>query len=205
MALAITHWAIPVIRARPSTPSSSFRRPPAVKCMSVGSHGLQADLTTSFGPDDQPYFGGQRVVNSFDSQPGGNFLPAWPGCIWKNDPNNGSLADAFNNLASNGCGTAQPNFGFTSALITQPNALIRHGQYMYTGPVGGTVAQLKVTVDPFSGLSNYKLRTYVTGLSIVTGLGVAEDLSSLMIYTDPSALGLAGDEVVVKLPLCEDM
>jgi hypothetical protein len=184
-----------------------FFVPPAstIKCMSVGSHGLQTDLTTSFGPDNQPYFGGQRVVNSFDSVPGGTSKGAWPNCIWKNDPFNTSLANAFVNQSANGCGTAQSNFGFTSALITQPQALIRHGQYMYTGPIGGTVAQFKVTIDPFSHLSKYQFRTYVTGLSIVTGLGVAEDLQSLMIYSDPSAIGLAGQEVVTKLPLCEDM
>jgi hypothetical protein len=45
----------------------------------------------------------------------------------------------------------------------------------------------------------------VTGLSITTGVGIAEDLQSLMVYTDPSAIGLAGQEVVTKLPLCEDM
>jgi hypothetical protein len=174
-----------------------FFVPPAstIKCMSVGSHGLAADLTSSFGPDDQPYFGGQRVVTSFDATPGGKFKSAWPGCIWKNDPLNTSLADAFTNLASNGCGTAQANGGFTSALITQPNALIRHGDYMYTGPVGGTV----------SGLSQYQFRTFLSGLSIVTGLGVAEDLKSLMVYSDPTALGLAAREEVTKLPLCEDM
>jgi hypothetical protein len=176
-----------------------------ISCMSVGSHGLATDLTTSFGPDDQPYFGGQRVVTSFDPDPGGSSKSAWPKCIWKNDSLNTSLADAFTNQSSNGCGTAQANSGFTSDLITQPQALIRHGQYMYTGPVGGTVVQVKVTVDPSSGLSTYAFRPFLAGLSIVTGLGVAEDLHSLMVYSDPSALGLSGQEVVTKLPLCEDM
>ena len=50
----------------------------SVKCMVVGSNNLAADLTTTFGPDNQPYFGGQRIVNSFDSQPGGPFKSAWP-------------------------------------------------------------------------------------------------------------------------------
>jgi hypothetical protein len=76
---------------------------------------------------------------------------------------------------------------------------------MYVGPVGGNVVQFAVTVDPFDGTSKYQFRTYVTGLSILTGLGIAGDLQSLMIYTDPTTLGLASQEVVTKLPLCEDM
>ena len=66
--------------------------------------------------------------------------------------------------------------------------------------------QFKLTIDPFSGLTTYKFRTYRRPDSrSSTGLGVAEDLQSLMIYTDPSAVGLAGQEVVTKLALCEDM
>ncbi len=76
---------------------------------------------------------------------------------------------------------------------------------MYTGPLGGTVDQFKMTVDPFSGLTNYQFRTYLTGISLTTGLGVADDLQSLMVFTDPSTVGLAGQGVVTKLPLCEDM
>jgi hypothetical protein len=175
----------------------------AVSCMQVGFNGLQADLTTAFGPDNQPYFGGQRVVNSFNSVPGGNFSTAWPNCLWQT-VGAASVADAFSNGLVDGCGDAQPNFGFISALITQPPAIISHGNYMYVGPLGGNVIQFAVTQDQ-NGQSNYQFRTYVTGLSILTGLGVAEDLKSLMIYTDPTTLGLASQEVVTRLPLCEDM
>jgi hypothetical protein len=183
-----------------------FFSPPAstVFCMTVGSNNLAATLTNAFGPDNQPYFGGRRVVNSFDSVPGGNFTTSWPNCIWQT-VGALSLADAFANNLSNGCGDAQPNFGFTSALIVEPPAMISHGQYLYIGPIGGTVVQFAVTTDPFSGFSHYDFRTYLTGLSILTGLGVAEDLRSLMIYTDPTAVGLAGQEIVTKVPLCEDM
>ena len=41
--------------------------------------------------------------------------------------------------------------------------------YMYTGPLGGTVDQFKLTIDPFSSLTTYKFRTFVTGLSLTTG------------------------------------
>ena len=187
-----------------------FFVPPAnmVSCMQVGSNNMPANLTTTFGPDNQPYFGGRRVVMSFNSQPGGPFRTAWPNCTFQNSGIAGATANqAFANpLAfANGCGLAQPNSAYSSALITQPSAMISHGLYMYSGPVGGTIIQFKVTEDPVSHLSQYKFRTFVTGLSIVTGLGVADDQKSLMIYADPTAIGLAAQEVVTKVPLCEDM
>jgi hypothetical protein len=102
--------------------------------------------------------------------------------------------------------------------VTQPQAIIGHtnargDRYIYTGPLGGTIVQFKVTVDPFSGISQYSFRTVLTGVSLNTGLGLADDLiysggngdGSLMIFTDPSAVGLSGQEVVTRLPLCEDM
>jgi hypothetical protein len=196
----------------PSLPiNPNFFVPPSstVRCMQVGSNALAVDLTTEFGPDGQPYFGGQRVISSFNAQPGGTSRTSWPNCIWQNNGST-SVQNAFDFNRSNGCGNAQSNFGFSSALVTQPNALIRHVAkngdiYMYTGPLGGTVVQFKLTIDPISNLTQYKFRTFVTGLSLSTGLGIAEDLQSLMIYTDPSAIGLAGQEVVTKLALCEDM
>jgi hypothetical protein len=191
----------------PSQPiDPNFFVPPgsSVKCMVVGSNALQVDLTNAFGPDDQPYFGGQRVVNAFGGVPGGPSTAAWPDCIWKNNGAT-SLDDAFARNLASGCGMAQPNFTFTSANIIQPGALFTHGDYMYATPVGGTLVQFKVTKDPISGLSQYKFRTYVTGLSIVTGLGYADDLQSLIVYTDPSVIGAAAQEVVTKLPVCEDM
>jgi hypothetical protein len=193
----------------PSTPiNPNFFVPPGeiVKCMQVGQNNMPANLTTAFGPDYQPYFGGRRVVMNFDSEPGGPFTSAWPNCIWEGSGAS-SLADAFSEplFFSNGCANAEPNFGFTSALITQPNAMISHGQYMYTAPIGGTIVQFYVTQDPISHISQYQFRTLVTGLSIVTGLGIAEDQKSLMIYADPTAIGLSGQEVVTKMPLCEDM
>jgi hypothetical protein len=192
-----------------------------VKCMGVGQNNLAVDLTTVFGPDNQPYFGGQRIVNSFNGQPGGTTPSAWPQCTFlgvgglAGDTMN-KLKTVFGQHSANHCGNAQPNFGFSSALVTQPNALIPHiaangDMYMYTGPLGGTIMQFKLTIG-FNGSTNYKFRTYLTGVSLTTGLGVADDLTyaggnagSLMIFTDPSAVGLAGQEVVTKLPLCEDM
>ena len=196
-----------------------------VKCMQVGTNNLQTDLTTAFGPDLQPYFGGQRVVNSFNSQPGGTNPAAWPQCVFNGVGGlTGTLMQkmqtVFNNHNANHCGNAQANFGFTSALITQPSALIWHtalngDKYMYTGPVGGTVVQFKLTTNPVSGMTSYKFRTLLTGVSLTTGLGVANDLTypnakggkggSLIVMTDPSSVGLAAQGVMTRLPLCEDM
>jgi hypothetical protein len=209
----------------PGDPSKAinpfFFVPPAanVKCMVVGSNNLVTDAATAFGPDNQPYFGGQRIVNSFNSQPGSSVnnpvASAWPQCAFNNVGGlTGTLMQKlttiFNNHSANHCGPAQSNFGFSSALVTQPSALISHvapdgTKYMYTGPLGGTVDQFKLTIDPISGLTGYAFRTYLTGISLTSGLGVADDLQSLMVFTDPSTVGLAGQGVVTKLPLCEDM
>jgi hypothetical protein len=185
----------------PSLPiNPNFFVPPAssVLCMQVGNNALQRDLTDVWGADNQPYFGGQRVVN------GGTSNLAWPQCIWKNNGST-SLLDAFLHKRQNGCNNALPDFGFTSANIIQPSGSLSHGQYIYMGPVGGTVEQFKVTVDPISGFSQYQFRTYATGLAINTGIGAADDLKSLIIYNDPSGIGAAAQEALTKFPLCEDM
>jgi hypothetical protein len=270
------------------------------KCMGVGTNGLTQDSTTTFGPDNQPYFGGQRVVTTFNNPPGGNGGSSWPQCMYNGaqvpnpspqtpqqqmanfvavfktantgfvptPPAGGKGGGGVGVVGGGGggggkggtppavppantppappttgitgqtlnlCGNAQANAGLTGALITQPQALISHigadGKgYMYTGPLGGTIVQILVTSDPSpnngvnKGQSRYKVRTLLTGISLSTGLGVADDLGygvngspfdssptpklrggSLMIMTDPSAVGLAAQGVVTRLPLCEDM
>jgi hypothetical protein len=183
------------------------------KCMQVVNDNLTVDSTTAFGPDNQPYFGGQPGVNSVNSDPGGSAATAWPQCIFNNfgfsnpPPTTlmGKLQAVFTAHSANHCGNAQANIGFMQALVAQPPAIISHGSYMYAA-TGNRVVQFKVTVDPVSGLSNYAFRNYVSGLSgVVTGLGVADDLKSFMTFTDPTGIGLAGQEVITKLPLCEDM
>jgi hypothetical protein len=195
-----------------------------VKCMEAGSNALATDLTTAFGPDGQPYFGGQRVVNTFNTTPGGTAPSAWPQCLYNGAGLTGTptanLQTVFNNHSANHCGSAFSNGGFQSALVTQPQALIGHTNargdlYMYTGPLGGTVVQFKLTVNPFSQTTSYAFRTILTGISLSTGLGFADDQTwstpgsngdgSLMVFTDPSAVGLSGQGVVTKIPLCEDM
>jgi hypothetical protein len=185
----------------------NFFVPPAssVLCMQIGNNALQVDLTDVVSPvDNQPLFGGQRTVNAFGGVPGGQANTAFPACIWKN---NGSLSllDAFQHNRQSGCGNAFTNFAFSSANIVQPSGSTYHGQYVYMGPIGGTGVQFKLSVDPFSGQTNYQFRTYITGLSLSTGLGVADDLKSVIWYNDPSAIGAAAQEALTKAPLCEDM
>jgi hypothetical protein len=198
-----------------------------VKCMQSGNNNLAVDLTTAFGPDNQPYFGGQGIVNSYGGgNPGGSFPTSWPQCLFNGAglpaPTSfavlmSNLKTVFNTHSSNHCGNAQPNFGFGSALVTQPQAIIPHtaangDTYMYTGPLGGTVVQFKLTKYPVTGVTNYKFRTMLTGVSLTTGLGVADDLTwpggngqgSLMVFTNPTAVGLEGP-ALTRLPLCEDM
>jgi hypothetical protein len=184
----------------------------AVPCMAVGNNNLATDLTTAFGPDNQPYFGGQRVVagqtvpvNSFgvSDATAGTFTSTWPQCIAQGTPF--TIAQAFALKSGGHCGLAQTNDAVSSALGAQTKALVGHGSYLYGGTNGGPVVQFKVTKDPTTGVSHYASRTYATGLSVTTGLGVADDLKSLMVFTDPSGIGAAGQEVVTKLPLCEDL
>jgi hypothetical protein len=194
--------------SRPINPAFAITPTTTVACMQVGNNALAVDQATTFGADSQPYFGGQRsagtVVNSFDATPGGTAKTAWPNCIWQNNGST-SLADAFAHKRTNGCGNAASNTSVSAFLATAPTAFARHGAYLYAGLSGGSVVQFKVTTDPATGLSKYAARPYLSGVSSVTGVGVADDLGSLMVYSDPSQIGLAGQEVVTKLPVCEDI
>jgi hypothetical protein len=181
----------------------------SVQCMTVGNNNLPTDLTTAVGPDNQPYFAGQRTANggfvtSFGNPPGGSSKSAWPNCIWQN---NGSLslADAFAHNRTNGCGNAASNSALVSPPITQTSVLEGHGSYMYLGTNLGPVVQIKMSTNPTSGLSSYTLRTYVTGLSTVTSVGVADDLGSLMVFSNPPVVAGLSSGAWTKLPLCEDM
>jgi hypothetical protein len=192
--------------------------------MPIGQHGLQNQLTMNFGPDDQPYFGGQRVVNAFGGNPGGSVPTAWPQCVYQGvgglpfpspTTQQQMLANAavvFNNNSQNHCGNAQAVFSLGSgAQVTQPSAITVHNSYMYLAPIGGIVVQAKIAGGPPSPgvsfpypFSTYtSVQTYVTGTSLVTGMGVADDIKSLIVMADPSGIGAAAQEVLTKVPLCE--
>jgi len=199
----------------PAAPiNSNFIVPSArtVNCMSVGNNFLKVDQTTAFGPDNQPYFSGQKAVTTFNGTPGSSPLnpvpSAWPQCITQGTPF--TIAQAFAAHSANHCGNAAPNGSFLGAILTEEWAIVTHGSYMYVGlEGGGTITQFKVTTDPISGLSQYKFRTYMTGgVGLTNGLGVADDIGSLLLYVNPNVpvRGVGGNipETVTKLPLCED-
>ena len=197
----------------PSQPiNPAFIAPPAgtVKCMQIGNNALSVDLTTNFGPDNQPYFGGTsttpNTVNSFNQTPGGTAANAWPQCIFNGVGNlTGTLAQklatVFNAHSANHCGNAQANIGFMGTSVSQPQAMAAHGFYLYSSSSNGSVVQIKVTADPATGISRYASRTYVSGLSLITGVGVADDLQSLIAYSEGP---FNESEFLTKLPLCED-
>jgi len=240
----------------------------SAKCMQTGANGLAVTLTNTFGSDYQPYFGGRRTINSYDSDPGYNlntksiFPKAWPQCIDAGHTPS-SIFFAFNHGRQNECLNAVANGTMDQAGITEPQATIRHQVFMgvppadqtafqaqavpgndpvtglpvcpftppvgntglppqpqfvgwsantcqsigyiYAPPVGGTVAQLRLVTDQGSGLTVYQIRTYISGLPLVTGLGVDDGHGAFIVYSDSSAIGSPGREFVTMWPLCEDM
>jgi len=104
-------------------------------------------------------------------------------------------------------------------------------QYLFTAGIGQPITQTKITQNAV-GASIYKTRTYFSqGTGILTGVGIAPDMNfagpaqvdttghvpgsqpgsspptnsgSLIVMDDSSGLGLAAQEVMTRLPLCED-
>jgi hypothetical protein len=194
---------------KPINPAFFVPSASAVPCMAVGSTNLTVNLTVTFGPDNQPYFGGNHVVagqtlamNSFNGTPGGT-AAAWPQCIKQGTTL--TIPQAFAAKSSGHCGLAQPNPAISSALGSQTLASIAHNGSLYAATAAGPVVQFKVTHDAATGHSLYTSRTYAQGFAAATGLGVASDLKSLMVYSDSSGAGVTRQEVVTKLPLCEDI
>jgi hypothetical protein len=225
--------------AKPLDPGFAVPNASAVFCGGIGNTGLATNLATSFGPDNQPYFGGQRVVNTFLGTPGGAQGGAWPQCVHFGgaapvDANkqpltaqalhdviladlksstyqkpNATIPGALMANTANKCGTATANAGFATTQITQPSSLLPHVAadgtgYMYTGPLGGTVVQFHLGEDNL-GRTTYQSRTYLTGIGQSTGLGVADDLGSLMVVSIVPTVATVLVTAITKLPLCEDM
>jgi hypothetical protein len=241
--------------------------PQGVKCLtSVATTGLSVTLTNLFGPDAQPYMGGQRTITSaggIGSNPGSIFLPThWPQCIVFgkgetitlpaiypyqaaaiNNPTVGNynavavLDAAIDDVvrhkhANGGCGTFGGNAGFSANPVIQPQTMAGYtasngNKYMFTAGVGQPTVQARINQNA-DGSSHYVIRTYFSnGNGFTTGIGVAPDMNfttagsvnslgaptpapgatgsgSLIVMTDPSGLALAGQEIMSRLPLCED-
>jgi len=98
---------------------------------------------------------------------------------------------------------------------------------MFNSGTGQPVVQTRLTTNAV-GQTIYNTRTYFSnGNGFVTGISVAPDMNfttvgsvntlgaptpavgatgsgSLIVHQDPSGLGLAGQGVMSRLPLCED-
>ena len=143
-----------------------------------------------------------------------------------------AIKTVFQNHSNGGCGTFGANAGFAGTAVIQPQSLTGYvtgtGQiYMFTAGVAQPVVQAKLTRDAV-GQTHYSIRTYLqNGTGFTTGLGVASAMSfdgtgshdtagnptpnpaatgsgSLIVMTDSSGIGLAGQEVMTRVPLCED-
>ena len=170
-------------------------------CMAIGTGGDNRVKGLAVGSDGQPYMAGINFLSNFANFP--NCIGATNGSI--------SILDAFLNKRQNGCGTAVPNVvlntapgGVAGALRIETQALVSHGQYLYHGIKGGLVIQAKLTVDPATGATVITQRSYGNSFANITGIGFSEGLQSMMVYADPTAVALTAQEVVTKLPVCED-
>src|SRR4029077_626356 len=67
--------------AKPLNPGFFVPDASSVFCGGIGNSGLATNLASVFGPDGQPYIGGQRVINTFLNTPGGTQGGTWPQCI----------------------------------------------------------------------------------------------------------------------------
>jgi hypothetical protein len=142
-----------------------------------------------------------------------------------------AIADVFAHHKQGGCQFG-PNAGFSGSPVVQPQTMATYvasngNQYMFTAGVGQPVVQTRLTQDA-AGATHYNTRTYFSGENgITTGVGVAPDMNfttagsvnttgvatpatgatgsgSLIVMVDSSGLGLAAQENMTRLPLCED-
>jgi hypothetical protein len=143
-----------------------------------------------------------------------------------------AIKTVFQNHSNGGCGTFGANAGFAGTAVIQPQVLegyvTQTGQiYMFTAGIAQPVVQAKLTRDAV-GQTHYSIRTYLQNQTgFVTGLGIASAMNftgtgshdsqgnptpnplatgggSLIVMTDPSGIGLAAQEIMTRLPLCED-
>jgi hypothetical protein len=138
-----------------------------------------------------------------------------------------AIADVFKNHKQGSCQFVA-TAGFSSSVASLATYVASNGNmYMFAGGTGLPVVQARLTFDTV-GATHYNTRTYFSGANgITTGIGVVPDMSftgtgtvdtaghptpnplatgsgSVVAMTDPSGLGLAAQEIMTRLPLCED-
>jgi hypothetical protein len=195
---------LPDIATFAVTTDTSQNNKTGVQCMQIGQGGDGRVKGLAVGADGQPYVGGINIVSNFTS---------FPACIATGfgvragTTTDAAIAAAFAAHSGNHCGIAKPNTILNTApdgvtaIKVETQALVSHGQYLYRGVKGGAILQAEVTATGVTGPQ----RDFATGLTNPTGIGFDEGFQSIMLYDDPSGLGLAAREVIYKLPICEDM
>jgi len=140
-----------------------------------------------------------------------------------------SIADVFNNHKGGTCNYG-PNSGFSGSPVVQPQTMATYvaqngNMYMFTAGVGQPVVQTRMTQDA-TNATHYNTRTFFSGENgITTGVGIAPDMNflgagqvntlgqvpvgatgggSVIAMVDSSGLGLAAQENMTRLPVCED-
>lgn len=190
--------------SQPINPSFSIPPSTSVLCMAIGNATNSRVEGLVAGSDGQPY-----MANNIDVT---NFVD-FPNCIFKNNGST-SLFDAFQHNRTNGCGNGVPNVVMNTVdgvaagqFKAETQAFLSHGDYIYRATKGGLIEQFKLTVSLATGgtpITTVARRTYGS-FPNPTGLGVSDGLNSLMVYDDPSGVGLAAQEVLTRVPVCEDM
>jgi len=140
-----------------------------------------------------------------------------------------SIADVFNNHKGGSCFWG-PNSGFSASPVVQPQTMAGYtasngNMYMFSAGIGQPTIQSRLTQDATNSTS-YRTHTFFSqGSGTTTGIGIAPDMTfagpgqvdtngnvpvgptgagSLIVMVDSSGLGLAAQEVMSRLPLCED-
>ena len=190
---------LPDIATFGSSTDAGGRISTGVKCMQIGQGGDSRIKGLAIGADGQPYMAGLNITSNFTN---------FPACIAAGT--NFTIAQAFAANSQNHCGKATPNAILntspdgTVAIRVETFTLVSHGQYLYRGLKGGVVYQAKVGAKGVTAQ-----RFFGTGFTTPTGIGFSEDngstSASTMVYDDLSALNLAAQERITKLPICEDM
>lgn len=143
-----------------------------------------------------------------------------------------AINDVFHKHSNGGCQNFGGNAGFSASPVIQPQDIAAYTasngrMYMFSAGVGQPVVQARLT-QAADGTTHYAIRTYFSNANgFTTGIGVAPDMNfttagsvdhngnptpnlaatgsgSLIVMTDPTGLGLAGQEIMSRLPLCED-
>jgi hypothetical protein len=173
----------------PSLPINPFFAvPPAatVKCVQIGNAQQSRVLGMAMGSDGQLYMANNANVTTFTG---------FPACLGPLFANGGPpCTSVVNDTLSLGPG-----------IKAETQAFVSHGNYLYRAIKGGALSQFKLVTTTGTTGTTITARNYAIALPSPTGIGFSNTLNAMLVYGDPSGIGAPGAEVVVKLPICEDI